>query len=447
MCTPWKVPMTFFEYSTWHPGLRNLAKMFKSWGGKVGNTLKKSFMRVSSINRHNISSGTMGEEVRGKSLSEHGNAVLSSSSNYCNDDVEEAGSPAFTAFVIAVAAVTVVFTHHIISKKRSRLDEPRESDSVSLRKAKITHVGDCCACCGIAADDNIKLKTCDACKLARYCSVECQRKHRSKHKQACKKRAAELRDDELFSQPESTHLGECPICCLPLSLDESKSSLNSCCSKFICKGCLYANILREMAASLEQRCVFCRELTTASKEESDKRLMKRIKANDPAALREMGLQCFFDESDFKKAFEYLTKAAGLGDIEAHYNLSCMYGEGRGVEKDIKKNFYHLEKAAIGGHPEARYNLGYYEEKSGRINRAVKHWIIGANLGQNKSLEVLKKCFMKGYASKEEYASALHGHQAAVDATKSQQREKAEWLSLHVFTLGTDPHRAARGIAR
>ena len=46
------------------------------------------------------------------------------------------------------------------------------------------------------------------------------------------------------------------------------------------------------------------------------------------------------------------------------------------------------------------------------------------------------------AKKSTYASALRGHQAAVDATKSQQREKAEWLSLHVFQPGTDPHRAA-----
>jgi hypothetical protein len=39
---------------------------------------------------------------------------------------------------------------------------------------------------------------------------------------ACKKRAAELRDEILFKQPENTHLGDCPICFLPLSLDLEK---------------------------------------------------------------------------------------------------------------------------------------------------------------------------------------------------------------------------------
>src|SRR6056300_1851030 len=81
----------------------------------------------------------------------------------------------------------------------------------------------CCASCGKAAVDNVKLLLCTACKLVRYCSVDCQKNHRPQHKKACKKRAAELRDDKLFTQPDESHLGECPICCLPLSLDLSKS--------------------------------------------------------------------------------------------------------------------------------------------------------------------------------------------------------------------------------
>ena len=78
----------------------------------------------------------------------------------------------------------------------------------------------CCVSCGIAELDDIKLKPCDGCDLARYCSDACQANHRPDHEAACKERAAELRDEILFKQPESTHLGECPICCLPLPLDQ-----------------------------------------------------------------------------------------------------------------------------------------------------------------------------------------------------------------------------------
>ena len=74
-----------------------------------------------------------------------------------------------------------------------------------------------CASCGIAGDDDTKLKKC-ACKLVRYCSVKCQKDHRSQHKQECQKQVAELRDELLFKQPESSHHGDCPICCLPLPL-------------------------------------------------------------------------------------------------------------------------------------------------------------------------------------------------------------------------------------
>eukprot|EP00984_Skeletonema_dohrnii_P010457 scaffold4065_cov161-Skeletonema_dohrnii-CCMP3373.AAC.2 len=65
----------------------------------------------------------------------------------------------------------------------------------------------CCASCGTAANDDIKLKKCTACHLVRYCSVKCQKEHRPQHKKECKKRAAELHDELLFKfkQPESNH--------------------------------------------------------------------------------------------------------------------------------------------------------------------------------------------------------------------------------------------------
>src|SRR5210317_634831 len=86
-----------------------------------------------------------------------------------------------------------------------------------------------CASCGKAEVDNVKLKNCTACKLVKYCSVECQKYHRPQHKKACKKRAAEIRDDRLFTQPDESYLGECPICCLPLPIGiENNMTMNSC---------------------------------------------------------------------------------------------------------------------------------------------------------------------------------------------------------------------------
>ena len=197
----------------------------------------------------------------------------------------------------------------------------------------------CCASCGKAKVDNIKLMRCTACYLVRYCSVVCQKSHQSQHKRACKKRAAELRDEILFKQPESSHLGDCPICCLPVPLDRKKSVSFSCCSKSICLGCMYANAALECSEKRIPKCPFCRHLCGQSKEKIERRRKERFEANDPFALREAGRTHFYD-GDHKRAFEYWTKAAKLGDAKSHYQLSELYTDGLGVERNKKKVIYH-----------------------------------------------------------------------------------------------------------
>jgi len=152
-------------------------------------------------------------------------------------------------------------------------------------------------------------------------------------------------------------------------------------------------------------------------------MMKRAAANNPAALSGMG-RLYYEDGDYESTFKYLTKAAALGDVDAHFNLSLLYLWGQGVEEDEEKRAYHLEQAAIGGHPKSRCHLGCVEEGDGRNDRAVKHFIIAANLGYDGAIQALKKCYAGGVVSKEDFAVALRAHQAAVDATKSPHREAA-----------------------
>ena len=280
-----------------------------------------------------------------------------------------------------------------------------------------------CASCGTAGSDDIKLKKCTACYLVRYCSVKCQKDHRPQHKKACKKRAAELHDQILFKQPESTHLGDCPICCLPLPLDPQKSDMISCCSKKVCFGCTHANMIRETEGRLQPKCPFCRTAVPDTEEENNEQLMKRIEVNDPVVICYMGT-VKYHEGSYRAAFEYLTRAAALGNVAAHYELSVMYHEGRGVEKDKKKQRHHLTEAAIAGHPKARHNLGCMEWENDRFDRAAKHYIIAANLGYDMSLEQVKNLYKDGFISKDDFTAALRGYQAAIEETKSPQREEA-----------------------
>ncbi len=176
----------------------------------------------------------------------------------------------------------------------------------------------CCTSCGKSELDDINLTECDGCDLVRYCSDECKEDHRPQHEAKCKERAAELRDEILFKQSEGTHLGDCPICCLPLPTEDGKLSLYPCCGKLICDGCANADSVRQHREN--ETCPFCRHPVPKTNEEADQIVMKRVEANDPKAIRKMGARYFVKE-EYDAAFEYFTRTGELGDADAHY-LSC-----------------------------------------------------------------------------------------------------------------------------
>eukprot|EP00986_Skeletonema_menzelii_P004963 scaffold1747_cov135-Skeletonema_menzelii.AAC.3 len=283
-----------------------------------------------------------------------------------------------------------------------------------------------CASCGKSECDDVKLKNCNACYLVKYCSVVCQRNHRSQHKRACKIRAAELRDELLFKQPEGIHFGDCPICFIPIPTGtDDGGKLNTaayhpCCSKMICNGCIYASRLQKI-----KTCPFCRTEYPSNDAEASEMLNKRVAANDPYAIRVVLAGNRWKEGKFSEAFNYTKQAAKLGDMESHQQLAHMYLEGEGVEEDVEKAIYHWEEAAIGGHPMARMSLGLIEGENGGHERQVKHFIIAAKQGWSLAVEHLMDCYKEGHVSKDEFEEALRAYQMAVDATKSPQREAAE----------------------
>ena len=76
--------------------------------------------------------------------------------------------------------------------------------------------------------------------------------------------------------------------------------------------------------------------------------------------------------------------------------------------------------------ESRYNLGCYEYEAERnYDRAAKHFLISAKMGHKNSLENIKRLFMAGDATREQYADALKGYQDAVEEMKSHDRDDAK----------------------
>ena len=289
-----------------------------------------------------------------------------------------------------------------------------------------------CVNCG-KEGDNIN-NICNKCKKATYCNATCKKKHRSKHKKQCEEhlrlaaqRAAELHDEELFKQPPPKE--DCPICFVRLPTLDAGWTYMPCCGKGICTGCMLAPVYDNQGNKVDnQKCAFCRVPTPKSGEEAIERMAKRVKADDPVAIYNLGV-CHRDGSygypqDYTKALELWHRAGELGYAIAYGNIGVAYHYGRGVEIDNKKANYYYELSAMGGNEVARFNLCNVEMTAGNMDRALKHHMIAIRSGHSDSLDKIKELYSLGHASKDDYTKALQSYQAYVAEIKSDQRDKA-----------------------
>ena len=63
----------------------------------------------------------------------------------------------------------------------------------------------------------------------------------------------------------------------------------------------------------------------------------------------------------------------------------------------------------------------------RSETTTRHFMISAKMGDKYSVESIKKMFMGGVATKEQYTQALKGYQEAFDGMKSHDRDEAKRL--------------------
>ncbi|EJK57918.1 hypothetical protein THAOC_21999 [Thalassiosira oceanica] len=108
---------------------------------------------------------------------------------------------------------------------------------------------------------------------------------------------------------------------------------------------------------------------------------------------------------------------------------------------MDKAFCHYEVAAMCGHVFARNNLGVIEGKAKNYDLALQHMVISAKLGHEKSLNMVKRLFMDGLATKSDYASALRGYQNAIEEMSSSDRDEVKAFldfTCHVFPCHINP---------
>ncbi|EJK49195.1 hypothetical protein THAOC_31957, partial [Thalassiosira oceanica] len=239
-----------------------------------------------------------------------------------------------------------------------------------------------CANCGKTGSGTVKLKDCAACRLVKYCGVDCQKVHRKQHKNLCKQRVAELEDELLYSQGHERPEGDfCPICTLPIPLPMNEHSFfKVCCSKRICSGCTFAAKKRGMSG-----CPFCRTSLPDSDADVLASIQKRVLKKDPAAIDFLGRSYANGnlglQRDMQKSVNLWTEAAELGSIEALCNLGLAHVT---EFNDVATAVKFWTKAAMQGHVESRHNLGSIEAQKGNHDRAVKHLMIAVKMGGKDS---------------------------------------------------------------
>jgi len=322
----------------------------------------------------------------------------------------------------------------ISSKEECTSCEQNNVDNITetFNSVLLDDMSTCASCGKKGICDN--MNTCNKCKLVKYCNAACKKKHRSKHKKACERRVAELYDEQLFKEVEPD---ECPICFLPLPYESSTSNFMTCCGKIICNGCIYAMKLSEG----KDLCPFCRTPPPSSDIHQKtinqiKKLMDKGNGEGYFLLAGyyargmMGLP-----QDWNKTNELLLKAGELGCTKAYCNLGNSYRNGYGVQVDKKKAKHNFELAAMGGNVLARYNLGWDEWEKGNIQRAIKHWILAARAGDKDSLDNVKKGFMMGVVTKDEYSSTLRAHHERQKEMKSDERDQASKIKEEMRRSG------------
>ena len=238
---------------------------------------------------------------------------------------------------------------------------------------------------------------------------------------------AKLHDEELFKQHPPKK--DCDICMLLLPPLYTGYKYRACCGKIICSGCIHAVKIRDGGVGL---CPFCRKPAPTTHEESLNRIQKRVEVDDADANAIYNLGCHYYNGmhglpqDHNKALELWHQAAKLGHTESYSSIGAAYHQGNGVEieRDEKKAEYYCELAAMGGDAISRHNLGVIGGRAGNLDRALKHFMIAAGCGHTNSLEKIKQMFLKGHATKDDYAKALRAYQANLVEIKSPQRDEA-----------------------
>ena len=146
--------------------------------------------------------------------------------------------------------------------------------------------------------------------------------------------------------------------------------------------------------------------------------MKLANAGNHDAMYRIGSYHFHGfhglQQDKEEGMKWWRRAAEAGNAEAACRLGYCYLEGDGVEQDVDRALEYYQKAVELGYVQAFADFGNILVQKGAIKEGYINIRKAAICGlSNKAVfDVLRKGYMGGYITKEEYASTLRENQKA-----------------------------------
>ena len=156
---------------------------------------------------------------------------------------------------------------------------------------------------------------------------------------------------------------ECPVCLLPLPIDDTKEKGDACyyncCGSNICNGCMYDQIRVSYEDAMQRgdvksakpptTCPFCRDDGSAAVHNTLQREIKLAKAGRHRAIWRVGGYYLdgrhgLQQSD-QEAMKWFRRAAEAGSAGAANAISLCYMNGDILSRDSKKAVEYARKAA------------------------------------------------------------------------------------------------------
>ena len=245
-----------------------------------------------------------------------------------------------------------------------------------------------------------------------------------------------LLDPELWKPHPPTE--DCPVCLVPLPLENMETAYNSCCGKTVCVACKHESVRalritnrkreKKELPPLDASCAFCREPVYKDDLELIERMEKRVAKGDVEAILSMALCCQDGLKGFPKdeakGKELLEKAADMGCAKAVHQIGYSYIKGtHGFPRDGKRSIGYFVNGVEMGNTSSRCALAAILADKGNYYLANKHLRLAAEAGDENAVKQLWQHFSDGKLSKKDLEEILRTHQAAYNEMDSEDRQR------------------------